>query len=112
MRSIEHFIKEKVNTVFLSEIGFGQDIKIVIPGGKTLRTVGSLQADNIIGRDLRKIQEHTHKLFVNYPLKWFDEDVDVYLNPGMKITVNDVSYEIVSVSDELGIAEINLMRKV
>lgn len=114
MYSVEDFVKDKLNDCFISSIGFGTDLKIVLPKGIVIYTKGSLQSDDLSGRDLRKLQDHTHKLFVDYPLVYEEGEVykSVFLSPGMKITVNDCSYEIVSIVDELKIAEINLTRKV
>lgn len=105
--SLKDCIARDIERVFLNVNDFCDNISIQI-GAQKFAVIGSLQS-NLVQNNAgngQPLQENAWTLYIKYPLV---EDLNsTLLSSGTRITINDKSFTVVSVSDEMGIATIQL----
>lgn len=105
--SLKDCISRDINRVFLRTTDFCDNISIQI-GTQKFAVIGSLQS-NLVQNNSgsgQPLQENAWTLYIKYPLV---EDLNsTLLSSGTRITINDKSFTVVSVSDEMGLATIQL----
>ena len=100
-------ISRDINRVFLRTTDFCDNIVIQI-GTQKFAVIGSLQSNLVQNNsgNSNPLQENAWTLYIKYPLV---EDLNsTLLSSGTRITINDKSFTVVSVSDEMGLATIQL----
>lgn len=105
--SLKDCIARDINRVFLNTNDFCDNITIQV-GTKKFNVIGSLQSNTVQnnsgnGQPLQSIGE---TLYIKYPLS--DNLDSSLLSSGTRITIENKTYTIVSVSDEMGLATILL----
>lgn len=105
--SLKECIARDINRVFLNTNDFCDNITIQV-GTKKFSVIGSLQANTVQnnsgnGQPLQSIGE---TLYIKYPLS--DNLDSSLLSSGTRITIDNKSYSISSVSNEMGLATIQL----
>lgn len=108
--SLKDCIKRDIEKIFLNTNDFCDNITIQIRT-KKFCVVGSLQSNavqNTSGNG-QPLQEDTWTLFIKYPL--VDSLDSSLLSSGTRITIDNRSFTVVSVSDEVGLATIQLSTK-
>ena len=105
--SIKDCIKRDIDRVFLNTEDFCDNITIQIDR-KKFNIIGSLQnntVENNSGNN-QPLQSISYTLYIKYPLS---DNLDrSLLSSGTKITIDNKSFTVVSVADELGLASIEL----
>ena len=105
--SLKDCIKRDIDRVFLNTSDFCDNICIQLRT-KKFNVIGSLQnntVENNSGNN-QPLQSISYTLYIKYPLS---DDLDQsLLSSGTRITIDNKSYTVVSVADELGIATIEL----
>lgn len=108
--SLKDLIARDTHMVFLNVNEFCDNLTIQI-GTKKLPVIGSLQQNQVQnnsgnGSVLQKIH---WTLYVKYPLDFLDDlGHTVVLSTGTRLTINNQPFSVVDVSDEMGLATINL----
>ena len=105
--SLKDCIARDIERVFLNTNDFCDNITIQI-GTKKFNIIGSLQSNTVQNNsgNNQPLQSIGYTLYIKYPLS---NDLDQsLLSSGTRITIDNKSYSIVSVSDELGLATIQL----
>ena len=105
--SLKDCISRDINRVFLRTTDFCDNISIQI-GAQKFAVIGSLQSNLVQNNSgsSSPLQENAWTLYIKYPLV---EDLNsTLLSSGTRITINDKSFTVVSVSDEMGLATIQL----
>lgn len=105
--SLKDCISRDINRVFLRTTDFCDNISIQI-GSQKFAVIGSLQSNLVQNNsgNSQPLQENAWTLYIKYPLV---EDLNsTLLSSGTRITINDKSFTVVSVSDEMGLATIQL----
>lgn len=101
-------IQRDIDRVFMNTEDFCDNLTIQ-SGTTRLLVIGSLQSNSIQNNsgNGQPLQEISYTLYVKYPL-----DVSKMLSAGARITINDKSFTVTSIADEMGIATIELSTKV
>ena len=101
-------IQRDIDRVFMNTEDFCDNLTIQC-GTTRLLVIGSLQSNSIQNNsgNSAPLQEISYTLYVKYPL-----DVSKMLSAGARITINDKSFTVASIADEMGIATIELSTKV
>lgn len=109
--SLKDCIQRDINTVFLRTEDFCDNLVIQIRD-RRIQVIGSLQQESIQnnsgnGSVLQKI---AYTLYIKYPIDLLEQDniTGIVLSTGTHITIDDKSFTIVDVSNEMGIATIHL----
>lgn len=105
--SLKDLIARDINTVFLNTNDFCDNLTIQI-GTKKFNVIGSLQSNSVENNsgNGQPLQKDAWTLYIRYPLA--DGLEDSILSAGTRITVDNKSFTVVSVSDEMGLATIQL----
>ena len=108
--SLKDCIKRDIERVFLNSNDFCDNICIQV-GAKKFCVVGSLQSNAVQNNsgNGNPLQEDAWTLFIKYPL--IDSIDHSIMSSGTRITLDNKSFTVVSVSDELGLATIQLSTK-
>lgn len=109
--SLKDCISRDIETVFMNTNDFCDNLTIQI-GTTKFNVIGSLQS-NLVQNNSgngQPLQENAYTLYIKYPLA---EDLErSILSSGTRLTIDNKSFSVVSVSDELGLATINLSTRV
>lgn len=108
--SLKDCIARDINAVFLNTNDFCDNLTIQI-GTKKFNIIGSLQSNSVENNsgNGQPLQKNAWTLYIRYPLA--DGLDSSLLSSGARITVDNKSYTVVSVSDEMGLATIQLDSK-
>ena len=113
--SLKELIARDITGIFMNVNDFCDNLNIQI-GRKKFNIVGSLQSntvDNTSGSNASPLQSDAWVLYIKYPLL-DDLDTESILSAGQRIIISnnenikDMAFTIVSVSDEMGLARVNL----
>ena len=120
--SLKELIARDITGIFMNVNDFCDNLNIQI-GRKKFNVIGSLQSNTVTnnsGSNASPLQSDTWVLYIKYPLL-DDIDSDNILSAGQRIIISnnessltgannikDMAFTIVSVSDELGLATIQL----
>ena len=114
--SLKELIARDITGIFMNVNDFCDNLNIQI-GRKKYNVIGSLQSntvDNTSGSNAFPLQSDAWVLYIKYPLL-DDLDSDNILSAGQRIIISspesnikDMAFTIVSVSDEMGLARVNL----
>ena len=116
--SLKELIARDITGIFMNVNDFCDNLTLQI-GRKKFNVIGSLQSntvDNTSGSNASPLQSDAWVLYIKYPLL---DDLDAaqpeLLSAGQRIIITNreqpdvaMSFTIVSVSDEMGIARVNL----
>ena len=105
--SLKDCIARDINTIFLNTSDFCDNITIQV-GNRKFSVVGSLQSNTVQNNSgsTAPLQSIGYTLYIKYPLS--DNLDQSLLSSGARITIDNKSYSISSVSNELGLATIQL----
>lgn len=105
--SLKNLIARDIETVFLNTNDFCDNLTIQV-GTVKFNVIGSLQS-NLVQNNAgngQPLQENAYTLYIKYPLT---EDLErSILSSGARLTINNKPFSVVSVSDEMGLATIQL----
>lgn len=105
--SLKNLITRDIDNVFMNTNDFCDNLTIQV-GTTKFNVIGSLQS-NLVQNNAgngQPLQENAYTLYIKYPLT---EDLErSILSSGTRLTINNKSFSVVSVSDELGLATIQL----
>ena len=113
--SLKELIARDITGIFMNVNDFCDNLNIQI-GRKKFNVIGSLQSNTVTNNsgNSSPLQSDTWVLYIKYPLL-DDLDNDNILSTGQRIIISskdsnikDMAFTIVSVSDECGIATIQL----
>ena len=113
--SLKELIARDITGVFMNVSDFCDNLNIQI-GRKKFNVIGSLQSNTVTNNsgNSSPLQSDTWVLYIKYPLL-DDLEADNILSAGQRIIISskdsnikDMAFTIVSVSDECGIATIQL----
>ena len=112
--SLKELIARDITNVFMNVNDFCDNLNIQI-GRKKFNVIGSLQSNTVTNNsgNSSPLQSDTWVLYIKYPLL-DDLETENILSAGQHIfisnneNIKDMAFTIVSVSDECGIATINL----
>ena len=113
--SLKELIARDITNIFMNVNDFCDNLNIQI-GRKKFNVIGSLQSNTVTNNsgNSSPLQSDTWILYIKYPLL-DDLDNDNILSAGQRIIISspdsnikDMAFTIVSVSDEMGIATIQL----
>ena len=113
--SLKELIARDITGIFMNVNDFCDNLNIQI-GRKKFNVIGSLQSNTVTNNsgNSQPLQSDTWVLYIKYPLI-DDLDNDNILSTGQRIIISskdsnikDMAFTIVSVSDEMGLATINL----
>ena len=113
--SLKELIARDITGIFMNVNDFCDNLNIQI-GRKKFNVIGSLQSNTVTNNsgNSAPLQSDTWVLYIKYPLL-DDLDSDNILSAGQRIIISskdsnikDMAFTIVSVSDECGIATIQL----
>ena len=113
--SLKELIARDITGIFMNVNDFCDNLNIQI-GRKKFNVIGSLQSNTVTNNsgNSNPLQSDTWVLYIKYPLL-DDLDSDNILSAGQRIIISspesnikDMAFTIVSVSDEMGLATINL----
>lgn len=115
--SLKELIARDITGIFMNVNDFCDNLNIQI-GRKKFNVIGSLQSNTVTNNsgNSSPLQSDTWVLYIKYPLL---DDLDTaqpeLLSAGQRIIISsrdsnikDMSFTIVSVSDEMGLAQIQL----
>ena len=105
--SLKECISRDVVSVFMDTNDFCDNLTIQI-GTRKFNVIGSLQSNSVENNsgNTSPLQDISYTLYIKYPLK---EDSEMaILSSGTRITIDNKSFTVVSVSDEMGLATIIL----
>ena len=108
--SLKDCIARDIGTVFLNTNDFCDNLTIQI-GTKKLNIIGSLQSNSVENNsgNGQPLQSDAWTLYIKYPMA---DDLEMtLLSSGTRLTIDNKSYSVVSVSDELGLATIQLQTR-
>ena len=116
LMSLKELIARDITGIFMNVNDFCDNLNIQI-GRKKFNVIGSLQSNTVTNNsgNSSPLQSDTWVLYIKYPLidDLTSEDSNI-LSAGQRIIISnnenikDMAFTIVSVSDEMGIATINL----
>ena len=105
--SLKDLIARDINNVFMNTNDFCDNLVIQV-GTTKFNVIGSLQS-NLVQNNAgngQPLQENAYTLYIKYPLT---EDLErSILSSGARLTINNKPFSVVSVSDEMGLATIQL----
>ena len=113
--SLKELIARDITGIFMNVNDFCDNLNIQI-GRKKFNVIGSLQSNTVTNNsgNSSPLQSDAWVLYIKYPLlDDLTEDSDI-LSAGQRIIISngenikDMAFTIVSVSDEMGLATINL----
>ena len=113
--SLKELIARDITGIFMNVSDFCDNLNIQI-GRKKFNIIGSLQSNTVTnnsGNNSSPLQSDAWVLYIKYPLL-DDLDSDNILSAGQRIIISnnenikDMAFTIVSVSDEMGLATIQL----
>ena len=113
--SLKELIARDITGIFMNVNDFCDNLSIQI-GRKKFNVIGSLQSNTVTNNsgNSNPLQSDTWVLYIKYPLlDDLTEDSNI-LSAGQRIIISnnenikDMAFTIVSVSDEMGLAKINL----
>lgn len=114
--SLKELIARDITNIFMNVNDFCDNLNIQI-GRKKFNVIGSLQSNTVTnnsGSNASPLQSDTWVLYIKYPLL-DDLEADNILSAGQRIIITNreqpdvaMSFTIVSVSDEMGLATIQL----
>lgn len=113
--SLKELIARDITGIFMNVNDFCDNLNIQI-GRKKFNVIGSLQSNTVTNNsgNSSPLQSDTWVLYIKYPLL-DDIDTENILSAGQRIIISspdsnikDMAFTIVSVSDEMGLATINL----
>ena len=113
--SLKELIARDITGIFMNVSDFCDNLNIQI-GRKKFNVIGSLQSNTVTNNsgNSSPLQSDAWILYIKYPLL-DDLDAENILSAGQRIIISskdsnikDMAFTIVSVSDECGIATINL----
>ena len=105
--SLKECISRDIVSVFMDTNDFCDNLTIQI-GTRKFNVIGSLQSNSVENNsgNTSPLQDISYTLYIKYPLK---EDSEMaILSSGTRITIDNKSFTVVSVSDEMGLATIIL----
>ena len=115
--SLKELIARDITGIFMNVNDFCDNLNIQI-GRKKYNVIGSLQSNTVTnnsGSNASPLQSDTWVLYIKYPLL---DDLETtqpeLLSAGQRIIISnnenikDMAFTIVSVSDEMGLARVNL----
>ena len=113
--SLKELIARDITGVFMNVSDFCDNLNIQI-GRKKFNVIGSLQSNTVTNNsgNSSPLQSDTWVLYIKYPLLNDLTDDSNILSAGQRIIISnnenikDMAFTIVSVSDEMGLATINL----
>ena len=112
--SLKELIARDITGIFMNVSDFCDNLNIQI-GRKKFNVIGSLQSNTVTNNsgNSNPLQSDTWVLYIKYPLL-DDLDTESILSAGQRIIISnnenikDMAFTIVSVSDEMGLARVNL----
>ena len=112
--SLKELIARDITGIFMNVNDFCDNLNIQI-GRKKFNVIGSLQSNTVTNNsgNSSPLQSDAWTLYIKYPLL-DDLDSDNILSAGQRIIISnnenikDMAFTIVSVSDEMGLARVNL----
>lgn len=113
--SLKELIARDITGIFMNVNDFCDNLNIQI-GRKKFNVIGSLQSNTVTNNsgNSSPLQSDAWVLYIKYPLI-DDLDAENILSTGQRIIISsldsnikDMAFTIVSVSDEMGLATINL----
>lgn len=113
--SLKELIARDITNVFMNVNDFCDNLNIQI-GRKKFNVIGSLQSNTVTNNsgNSSPLQSDTWVLYIKYPLL-DDIDIENILSAGQRIIISsqdsnikDMAFTVVSVSDECGIATVQL----
>ena len=114
--SLKELIARDITGIFMNVNDFCDNLNIQI-GRKKFNVIGSLQSNTVTNNsgNSSPLQSDTWVLYIKYPLlDDLTEDSNI-LSAGQRIIISspesnikDMAFTIVSVSDEMGLARVNL----
>ena len=114
--SLKELIARDITGIFMNVNDFCDNLNIQI-GRKKFNVIGSLQSNTVTnnsGSNASPLQSDTWVLYIKYPLL-DDLEAENILSSGQRIIITNrehpdvaMSFTIVSVSDEMGLARVNL----
>lgn len=113
--SLKELIARDITGIFMNVNDFCDNLNIQI-GRKKFNVIGSLQSNTVTNNsgNSSPLQSDTWVLYIKYPLL-DDLDVENILSAGQRIIITNreqpdvaMSFTIVSVSDEMGLAQVQL----
>lgn len=109
--SLKDLIKRDINAVFMNTNEFCDNLVLQVKD-RRIPIVGSLQQESIQnnsgnGSVLQKI---AYTLYIRYPIDLLEQNntTGIVLSTGTHVTIDDKSFTIVDLSNEMGIATIHL----
>ena len=113
--SLKELIARDITGIFMNVNDFCDNLNIQI-GRKKFNVIGSLQSNTVTNNsgNSSPLQSDTWVLYIKYPLLDDLTDDSNILSAGQRIIISnnenikDMAFTIVSVSDEMGLATINL----
>ena len=113
--SLKELITRDITGIFMNVNDFCDNLNIQI-GRKKFNVIGSLQSNTVTNNsgNSSPLQSDTWVLYIKYPLLDDLTDDSNILSAGQRIIISnnenikDMAFTIVSVSDEMGLATINL----
>lgn len=108
---LKECIARDIDKVFLNTADFCDNITIQI-GTSKFNVIGSLQSNTIQNNsgNNQPLQENAWTLYIKYPLA--NEIERTSLSSGTRLTIDGKSFTVVSVSDEMGLATVQLTTRV
>ena len=113
--SLKELIARDITGIFMNVNDFCDNLNIQI-GRKKFNVIGSLQSNTVTNNsgNSAPLQSDTWVLYIKYPLLDDLTDDSNILSAGQRIIISnnenikDMAFTIVSVSDEMGLARVNL----
>lgn len=105
--SLKDCIARDINNVFLNANDFCDNLTIQI-GNTKFNAIGSLQSNSVQNNagNGQPLQENAWTLYVKYPLEdGLDRSIT---SSGTRLTIDNNSFTVVGVSNEMGLATIQL----
>lgn len=109
--SLKNLITRDIERVFLNTNDFCDNLTIQI-GTKKFNVIGSLQSNSVENNsgNGQPLQSDAWTLYIKYPMA---DDLEMtLLSSGTRLTIDNKSYSVVSVSDEMGLATVTLETRI
>ena len=108
--SLKDCIARDIDRVFLNTNDYCDNLTIQI-GTKKFNVIGSLQSNSVENNsgNSSPLQDISYTLYIKYPLT--NDLEQTILSSGTRITIDHKSYSVVSASDEMGLATIQLQTR-
>ena len=111
--SLKDCISNDIENVFMNVNDFC-DYMVIHIGSKSVTCKGSLQSNKVYNNsgNGQPLQENSWTLYIKYPIaihgEGMEHNINCVLSAGTRIAIDDKSFTVVDVSDEMGLATINL----